>query len=365
MKLKFLTLILVLSVSTHAQIHMRVHEKNKTVSGYPIASIDSVLNDGNFLIIKLKDQTFVDKINSNIDSVTHAVPVTNNLYTVISAIDTLSQFKTGIDVGGLNPFPYALSGNYTALTPTNRTLTNYGINTAGLSAATNNYVISYHTIVGKFSTDDFPIGENVKYYTANIPADSVFVTKTTTNVYVNGATINTATNKRNIPASNGLVHEVRDFLFPPGDNIYTEINKTGRGYDSIAKLVARAALADPTIVNTLESTVLTLLAPSNAAFASFLSASTIGAINNLTPTAALNLLKDHMIINRKFLTNLILNNATGSPSYGGSNLKLASASTSPTGIAVYYNLNAAVFLNDFDYLQENGVIQKLGGILTK
>lgn len=365
MKLKLFILFLIITARAQAQIHQRIHLKDRTLIGIPIADIDSITNISGTKTVIFKDATTETFPINTIDSITHAVPVTNNLYNFVSGVDSFSQFKTGIDVGGLNPFPYALSGNYTTLAVPNRILTGYGINTAGLSAGTNNYVISYHTLNGRFNTNDFPIGENVKYFTTNIPADSVFVTKTATDVYINGVTVNTSASKRNISASNGIAHELRDFLFPPGDNIYTEINKTGRNYDSIAKLVARAALADPTIVTTLQSSVLTLLAPSNAAFASFLSASTIGAINNITPANALNLLKDHMIINRKFLINLILNNATGSPSYGGSNLKLASSSTSPTGIAVYYNVNAAVVLNDFDYLQENGVIQKLGGILTK
>jgi uncharacterized surface protein with fasciclin (FAS1) repeats len=366
MKLKLFIFFLIISAGVQAQIHMRIHQKDATVIGIPIADIDSVTNVAGTKTIRYKDASFDNLLINTIDSITHAVSVTNNLYNVISGDATLSQFKTGVDVGGLNPYPYALSGNLTAFVPTNTVFTNYGISTATLSAATNNYVISYHTLNKKYNTADFPIGENIKYFTANVPVDSVFITKTASNVYVNGARIDATAS--NISASNGLAHKMTDFLFPPGDNIYTEINKAGRGYDSIAKLVARAAIADPTIVNTLQSTVLTLLAPSNAAFASFLSGSGIGAINNLTTSGALNLLKDHMVINRKFLINLILAGATGSASYGESTVKVAQAPTgvtSPTGLVVFYTSTAAVVLNDFDYMQSNGVIQKLGGILTK
>jgi uncharacterized surface protein with fasciclin (FAS1) repeats len=371
MKLKFLALILVVfaGLQSQAQTHMVTHEKNRSIFGLPIADIDSVKLTSTLQLVHLKvTPVFVDStLLSNIDSVTHAVPVTNNLYNVISAIDTFSQFKTGIDVGELNPFPYALSGNYTSLVPTNRTLTSYGINTAGLTPAVNNSVISYHTLLGKYNTADFPIGENVKYYTANYPADSVFVTKTATNVYVNGVTINTAANKRNISASNGLVHEVQDFLFPPGGNIYTEINRAGRGYDSIAKLVARAAIADPTIINTLQSSVYTLLAPSNAAITTFLTGFG-GLISNIPTQTALNLVKDHLLLNRKFFINIALNNTNGTLSYGGGLLKLSlapSGVSSPTGIVAYYNLSKAVIVNEFDYLQQNGVIHKIGGVLTQ
>jgi uncharacterized surface protein with fasciclin (FAS1) repeats len=367
MKLKLFIFFLIISAGVQAQIHQRIHLKDKTHVGIPIADIDSILNVGGTKTIFYKDGSSDQAPISSIDSINHAVPVTNSLYSVIGAIDTLSQFKTGIDVGELNPFPYALSGDYTALTPTNRTLTSLGINTAGLSPGTNNFVIGYHTILGKFNTADIPVGENTKYYTANIPADSVFITKTPTNVYVNGVTVSTNTVKRNIPASNGLVHELRGFLFPPGPSIYDEVT-TGAGNDSIAKLVARAALADPNIVDTLETTVLTLMVPSNEAFAAFLSGSGIGSINNLTPTQALNLLRDHMLINRKFFINLALNNSAGTPGYGGGLLRLSVAPTgvsSPTGLVAFYLNTAAVILNDVDYLHTNGVIHYIGGILTK
>lgn len=367
MKLKLFIFFLIISAGVQAQIHQRIHLKDRTLIGIPIADIDSITNVSGTKTIRFKDASAESLPINTIDSITHAVPVSNNLYNLVSGIDSFSQFKTGVDVGGLNPFPYALSGNYTTLAVPNRILTNYNINTAGLTPGTNNFVISYHTLAGRFSTDDFPTGENVKYFTTNIPADSVFITKTPTNVYVNGVTVNATATKRNISASNGITHELRDFLFPPGVNIYDEITG-GTGYDSIAKLVARAALADANLINTLKTTVLTLMVPSNEAFATFLSASGIGAINNLSSTQALNLLRDHMLINRKFFINLALNNTAGTPAYGGGLLRLALAPAgvpSPTGLVAYFITSAAVIVDEVDYLQANGVIHKIGGILTK
>jgi uncharacterized surface protein with fasciclin (FAS1) repeats len=374
MRIKLLILFLAISLASQAQIHLRVHQKDATMRGLPITSIDSVINDATLKrIVRNNSLSPIELPISTIDSVTHAVPVTNNLYNVISNDATLSQFKTGVDIGELNPYPYALSGNLTALVPTNTVFTNYGINTAALSASTNDYVISYHTLNGRYTTANFPVGENIKYYTTNVPADSVFITKSGSSVYVNGARIDGTAS--NIPASNGIAHKMTDFLFPPGDDIYTEINKPGKGYDSIAKLVARAAIQDPKIIDTLRSSIITLMAPSNASFASFLSATSIGTINNLSSVQALNILRDHMLRGRKFLVNLILatNAGTGTLSYGGAFLKLANAPNgvgtgagqSPTGFYAYYITSAAVVYADYDYFQRNGVIQKISGILTK
>ncbi|MFN9116148.1 MAG: hypothetical protein ACK5XN_39385, partial [Bacteroidota bacterium] len=90
MKLKFLALILVVlgSVQSQAQTHMRVHQKDKSIFGLPIADIDSVKLTSTLQLVHLKGNPgFVDTTAlSTIDSVTHAEPVTNNLYNVISAI---------------------------------------------------------------------------------------------------------------------------------------------------------------------------------------------------------------------------------------------------------------------------------------
>jgi uncharacterized surface protein with fasciclin (FAS1) repeats len=366
MKLRLLILFLIVTAGAQAQIHQRIHQKDRTIIGIPIADIDSVTNIAGTKTIRYKDATSESFQINTIDSITHAVPVTNNLYTFISGVDSISQFKAGIDRGILNPFPYALSGNYTALIPENSILNAYGVNPSNLTEGANNYIFSYHTIVGKFNTADFPSGENVKYYTANFPADSVFVTKTSNNIYVNGCRINPNSNQINIQASNGVAHLVEDFLFPPGLDIYSEIQRTGRNYDSLKLLVDRAAIADPKIVDTLKSTVLTLLAPRNSAFATFLTSSGIGSIKNITPTGALSILRDHMLIGRKFLINIVLATnppGTGSKSYGGGNLLFSNIGGNFGSI--YYKANAAVPLANFDLMHENGVIQPISGILTK
>ena len=379
MKLKFLALILVVfaSLQSQAQTHMRTHEKNKTIFGLPIADIDSVKLTSTSQLVYLKGNPGVidSTALSNIDSVTHAVPVTNSLYNRISGDASLSQLKTGVDRGNLNPYPLGLSGNMTVFAPVNTGLADYGIVPSNLSAGANEAFIAYHTIQGKHTLASIPTGENTKYFTMNVPTDSVFITKFIgptsgrTFVYVNGVQVDTTSANINLASDNGLLHKLTPrfgVIFPPVRNIYDEINKTTYSanafrYDSIAKLVARAAIANPKIIDTLKNEVLTLLTPSNAAITSFLSGFG-GSINNVPPAAALSLLRDHMIIGRKFLINFQLATTTGLPAYGGSNVKYA---TSGQTLVFYYNPNAAVAIRDFDYIQTNGVIQQINGVLTK
>jgi hypothetical protein len=160
-------------------------------------------------------------------------------------------------------------------------------------------------------------------------------------------------------------------LFPPFRNIYAEITKTTYGtnsfrYDSIARLVSRAAQADPTIITTLQSTVLTLIAPSNAAFTTFLNAipAYAGRIDNIPPSAALSLLKDHMVIGRQFLCDFQIAGTTGLLSYAGANMKWGNAGTLTAPNYVFY-YTTGVPMVDFDYMQTNGVIHQVSGILVK
>jgi uncharacterized surface protein with fasciclin (FAS1) repeats len=334
--------------------------------------MDSIVHNGSDSVVFLfSDTIFYPQKTSSIDRVTIASPVDNNLYDAISSDTAFSQFTTGIDEGLLNPYPYASSGDITAFTPENSVFRDYDIDLSTLGADLANYVLSYHTLNGRYRAEDFEDGENIKYYTTNFPADSVFVTKginpNTNNifVYVNGVQVTAA----NLEASNGVAHTVGDLLFPPGQNIYAEINRPDRGYDSIARLVARAAEFNSKIIDTLQNEVLTLLVPSNKAFETFLSDSQIGSIDNIATDKAYNLLRDHMVINRKFFINLILAGSSGgSLSFGGGSIRVAAAPddvTSPTGAVIFLNPSAAVILDSFDFFQRNGVIHKIGGILTK
>jgi hypothetical protein len=115
-------------------------------------------------------------------------------------------------------------------------------------------------------------------------------------------------------------------------------------------------------VNVLKTSVMTFIAPTNAAFQAFLSGA-ITQINQLTPAQALALLKDHIVLSRNFVIDFAVVSSTGFPAWGGSNLKFGSAGGGQ--FALYYLPTAGVLLGANDIMCFNGVIQRTGGILTK
>jgi uncharacterized surface protein with fasciclin (FAS1) repeats len=289
----------------------------------------------------------------------------NSLLGKINGDTELKQLSSGIATANLGT---ALSGAgpFTVFAPVDAALNALTVNFGTLAQSTADLLIRYHTIPGKVLSTDIPVTENLKVQTINSPADSLFITKVASGtIYVNGKNVNDA--KRDIAADNGVIHKLNSsngLLLPPARNIYDQLSVAG--YDSIKKLVARAALADANLIDNLKTNeVLTLIAPTNGAFTSFFTGNPfITQIDQFTPAQALALLKDHMLVGRKFVINLVLatNAGSGALGYGGAGLKIGNTSS---GLALYYSPSAAVLLGGNDVMCFNGVIHRVSGILTK
>lgn len=302
--------------------------------------------------------------NSTGDFTFNTTPSGNNLTSKISGDSELSQLNTGIGVAQLGSTLNG-AGPFTVLAPVNSALSAYGLNLGTLDQATNNSVIRYHILNGKFLTSDFPVAENTKYTTINTPADSVFITKTSTgSIFVNG--INVDNVKKDILADNGVIHKLNGtdgFLFPPVRNVYDQLSRPG--YDSIKKIVDRAALADATLLNLLRNSVVTVVAPTNAAFTEFFAAQPatgVKEINKLTSAAALALVKDHIIVSRRFIINLANAGLNGVPAYGGLNLKFGNVGGQP---AFYYTSTGSPLGGVYDIMCFNGVVHRSTKLLLR
>ena len=299
---------------------------------------------------------------STADFTFNTPPGANTIAGKINSDAELTQIKTGVATANLGS-TLSATGPFTLFAPVDAALNALTINFGSLDQATANSIIRYHTVSGKYLSTDIPVGtKNLKVLTINTPADSVFVTKIASGViYVNGKNVDDA--KKDIAADNGVIHKLNSsngILLPPTRNVYDQISVAG--YDSIKKLVDRAAQADANLVNVLKTSVMTFIAPTNAAFQAFLSGA-ITQINQLTPAQALALLKDHIVLSRNFVIDFAVVSSTGFPAWGGSNLKFGSAGGGQ--FALYYSPTAGVLLGANDIMCFNGVIQRTGGILTK
>lgn len=194
------------------------------------------------------------------------------------------------------------TGPFTVFAPDDAAFTASGITAAALNtltAAQVKNILLYHTIGSKIMAADVPAGPNAKVNTAS--GDSVFVTKNSNGVYINGIKVNAA----DVSADNGVIHVIGKVLLPPAGNIVE--TAVASGLDSLVKAVTRATTApggDPTLAGTLSSARLTVFAPTNAAFTQLLSALSLNKIDDIPVATLLAVLRYHVVASRAFSSDL-------------------------------------------------------------
>ena len=194
------------------------------------------------------------------------------------------------------------AGPFTVFAPDDAAFTASGITTAALNsltAAQVQNILLYHTIGSKIAAADVPAGPNAKVITAS--GDSVFVTKNSTGVYINGIKVNAA----DVSADNGVIHTIGKVLIPPVGNIVE--TAAASGLDSLVKAVTRATTApggDPSLAATLGSAKLTVFAPTNTAFTQLLAALSLSKIDDIPVATLLAVLRYHVVGGRAFSSDL-------------------------------------------------------------
>lgn len=212
---------------------------------------------------------------------------------------------------GLNTFVAAMKasgidkeldylGQYTILAPNDAAFTAAGItaaNVGSIPAATLRAVLRNHMISGRVPSANLLPGPNATY--TSIQRDFLC-----TSTYL-GATGGSFFNgkrvvKVDILANNGIIHVINGVLLPPAGNLQTTL-AANPNLSFLAAAIERAGLT-ATLNGT--STLLTIFAPTNAAFqaAGF---ADIAAINAAAPATLQNILTYHVLTSAG-LTNTVI-----------------------------------------------------------
>jgi len=199
------------------------------------------------------------------------------------------------------------TGPFTVFAPDNAAFNASAITSLEpLSADFLKKVLLYHTVAAKALAADLPTAVNTKYTTAaapGVPADSIFVTKNSGGVYINGVKVKSA----DVSASNGVIHVIDRVLLPPtGELVATVVAANGgdEGLDSLERAVVRVETEVGGLVNLLNSNIVTVFAPTNKAFRSLLTALGVSNINQI-PIATLGaVLQHHVLVGRGFSNSL-------------------------------------------------------------
>jgi uncharacterized surface protein with fasciclin (FAS1) repeats len=277
--------------------------------------------------------------------------VTNTITDVVSNSSSFSVLKEAVVKANLAT-TLSGTGPFTVFAPDNTAFASAG--STQLSD-----LLLYHTIGSKILAASVPAGPNAKVITAG--GDSVFVTRNTSGVYVNGIKVAAA----DIAADNGVIHQLSKALNKPSGNIVATAQAAGSGLDSLVKAIVRANNApggDPTLINTLSTATITVFAPSNAAFTQLLGALGTNDINNIPVATLLAVLKYHVVGGRAFSSDLANGNLA---MLAGGNTTINLTNGSGGGPTIKGNGNGANASNIIgtNLMCRNGVVHVIDRVL--
>ena len=212
----------------------------------------------------------------------------------------LSLMDLSVQKSGLTSKLDSTAGSFTLFAPTNEAFAASKIDAALINSLSSDQLkelVLYHIIDAKYISSDLPDGPNARVTTAS--GDSVFVTKNSSGVYINGIKVQTA----NIVASNGVLHTISKVLVSPvGNLVEAVLADTTLTY--LAAAVVRASQGSVNVAALLSSGgVFTVFAPTNQAFrdAGFAS---IDGINAADPNVLGSILTYHVLAGRVFSSDL-------------------------------------------------------------
>jgi uncharacterized surface protein with fasciclin (FAS1) repeats len=226
---------------------------------------------------------------------------TNTITDIVVSGSTFTTLESAVIKANLQS-TLSGTGPFTVFAPDDAAFAASGITPAALNsltAAQVQNILLYHTIASKILAADVPAGPNAKVITAS--GDSVFVTKKSSGVYINGIKVNTA----DVSADNGVIHTIGKVLIPAAGNIVE--TAVASGLDSLVKAVTIATTSpggDPSLAATLGSAKLTVFAPTNTAFTQLLAALSLSKIDDIPVATLLAVLRYHVVGGRAFSSDL-------------------------------------------------------------
>jgi uncharacterized surface protein with fasciclin (FAS1) repeats len=221
---------------------------------------------------------------------------------VINGDDRFTLLETALTKAGLAD-ALRSTNNITVFAPTDAAFRAAGYtNLDAIPAAQLASILQYHVLPTRIASSAINIGDNNPQATLLTTNGTLYITRNSTGVSVNGARVTAA----DINASNGVIHAIDKVLLPPPGNLLEVIGALNlTSNNSYSLVVAAAQRAGSAIVNTLSASAgpYTLFVPTNAAFA----AANLGsqAAIDATPVTTLQaLLLNHVIGARVFSANL-------------------------------------------------------------
>lgn len=273
----------------------------------------------------------------------------------VASRSNLTLMNLSLEQGGLSSTLDSAAA-FTVFAPTNDAFSASGIDAAAIGSLTRNQIrtiLLYHAFNTKFMAADLPAGPNAKMITMS--GDSVFVTKNSSGVYLNGVKVSTA----DIVASNGVMHLVSGVLMPPVGHL-VEAALADTTFTYLAAAVVRASQGATNVAAVLSGTgIYTVFAPTNQAFrdAGF---ATVNDINAADPDVLAGILTYHVLAGRVFSSDL----TEGAEPVTLDGAKLTISLTNGATVKGTGNATAANIIGA-NIMASNGVIHVINKVLLK
>jgi uncharacterized surface protein with fasciclin (FAS1) repeats len=242
-------------------------------------------------------------VTAGCDKEEDVVPVINN--TIAGAILKGVGYNTLEALVGKANLAITLDGPgpFTVFAPDDSAFAASGVTISfinSLSQQQAQIILLYHALNAKVLVADLPDGPNATVTTFN--GDSIFVTKNSSGVYINGAKLT----QNDIAVDNGIIHKIDRALNPPVGDITQTIFVNG--LDSLYKAIARATndtTGDAGLKNTLSTSAITMFAPTDSAFINLLTALSLTDINEIPVDSLVDILSYHIVPGLIFSSDLV------------------------------------------------------------
>ncbi|WP_165366176.1 fasciclin domain-containing protein [Brumimicrobium glaciale] len=267
------------------------------------------------------------------------------VYGVISNSPNHTTLKAAIDAAGLQPTLDDPMGDFTVFAPDNDAfstlLDSLGITAPALLASADlDDILTYHVLAGTVNAADIMNGDIVTPLNA---MNTLKLTVTLTpEVFINHAKVDVA----DISATNGVVHSIDAVLL--ADETVADV-AIDNGFSTLVTAVVEARLL-PALTNPLLE--LTVFAPSNMAFTTYITNSGISEADLLASPALANILLYH-VLGMEVMSNDLTNGLV----------------TTLNGADVLVDITSGVMINDAavtlaDVDADNGVVHAIDKILV-
>jgi transforming growth factor-beta-induced protein len=315
-------------------INLSIKILNKLFSKLKILSLIGIL----FVISACNDEE--DPQTMPTENVMAVADASTNLSTLVAAIDAASLRST---ISSASPI--------TVFAPTNDAFAAVDTDVLNFLLATPSElskVLTYHVVEGKVTSDML---SNGTINTLNTGQD--LTVNLSNGVMVNNANVTQA----NIEATNGVVHIIDQVLIPQNldlSNMNPSIAEAAMASEDLSTLVAILSLdglSDLLAAASNDDATLTVFAPTNAAFASVLSALGLTSIDEI-PESVL-----HDIVSYHILGSVATSSSLQETTYETLNGEFVSVSLG-SGVQI-----DEVSVSTADITVSNGVVHKIDGVL--